>query len=309
VPKDERNCRNTTLQGKSSTLSWVWVGDLVVYLSLRVVGTLATASVASGCAQVPKMPPDFMLPVREIVLNAACELRASLLEIKYRHPSFLNHPWTISISVTPKIDSEVSLRAGLTGKSSSVSVPFFNTWAVGSGPGAEYDMKGHTDGGVSYSVKSAQLLDEPGYPLPCDRSSPTYNALAAQLGIYDWLSRTAAAAEGPMSNLTKIDKPTYNSQIVATWDGAGSFTYNQPFGTDFLGFMGSYKIDESVAVAFVAEANPPTRPIRTLPTGAPYATVVPESAGAVSAVTQSRLDTLSLQQSIVNLQTALGRRR
>ena len=282
-----------------------------MYLSLRVVCTLATVSVAGGCAQVPKMPPDFMLPVREIVLNAACELRASLLEIRDKHPSFLKHPWVISISVTPKVDSEVSLRAGLTGKSSSVSVPFFNTWAVGSGPGAQYDMKGHTDGGVAYSVKSGQLLDEVKFPLQCDRSSPTYNALAAQLGIYDWLSRTAAAAEGPMSKLTRIDKPTYNSQIVALWDGAGSFTYNQPFGTDFLGFLGSYKLDQSVAIAFVAEANPtpPTRPIRTLPTGAPYATVVPEAPGTITAVTQNRLDTLSLQQSIVNLQTALGRRR
>jgi hypothetical protein len=262
-----------------------------------------------GCAQVPQMPPDALLPVREIVLNAACELRASLLELRRAHSAFLNHPWAISISVTPKIDSELSLRAGLTGKSTTLARPYSNTWIGGAAPGVEYDMKGHTDGIAAYNLKSEQLLDEVGFPLKCDRSSATYNALAAQLGIYDWLKRTAAAADGEMGKLTKLDKPTYNSEITATWDGAGSFTYSFPFGTDFLGAMGSYKIDEAVAVAFTAEPNPPPRKIRTLPTGAPYASVNGETPGNVSVAAQSRLDLLSLQQSIVNLGTTISRQR
>ncbi|WMT76313.1 hypothetical protein [Bradyrhizobium sp. Ash2021] len=269
--------------------------------------SLCAAAAMGGCAQVPGMPGNFMLPVREIVAHAVCELRFALQDAKIYHPSFLAHPWAISITVTPKVDSEVSLRAGLTGKSSSVSVPFFNTWVAGAGPGAEYDMKGHTDGGVSYIVKSGQLLDDSKYPLPCRRDSASYHALASNLGIYDWLSRTAAAAEGDISKLTKIDKPSYNSQIVATWDGSGSFTYNQPFGTDFLGAMGSYKIDESVAILFTAEDNPPRRPIRTLPGGTPYSSV--NAGPGVSAATQNRLDILGLQQSIVNLETAINRRR
>jgi hypothetical protein len=263
----------------------------------------------AGCAQVPGMPPDYMLPVQDIVLHAACELRTSLTEIKTAHPSFLAHPWAISIGVTPKIDADLSLRAGLTGKSSSVTVPYFNTWVVGSAPGAQYDMKGHTDGGVSYSIKSSELLDEKKYPLNCDRSSAKYHALASQLGIHDWLNRTAAAAEGPISKLTRIDKPTYNSQVIATWDGSGSFTYNYPFGTDFFGAYGQYKVDESVAIGFTAEPNPPTRKVRTLPGGTEYSSIPVPTAAPVSIEAQNRLDLLSLQQSIINLETALGRRR
>jgi hypothetical protein len=269
--------------------------------------SLCVAAAAVGCAQVPKMPGDFMLPVQEIVLHAACELRFALQDARIEHPSFLAHPWAISISVTPKVDSEVSLRAGLTGKSSSVTVPFFNTWAVGAAPGAEYDMKGHTDGGVSYVVKSGQLLDDKTYPLPCRRESASYHALASGLGIYDWLARTAAAAEGRIGKLTKIDKPTYNSQIIVQWDGSGSFTYNQPFGTDFLGAMGSYKVDESVAIIFVAEANPPSRPIHTFPGGTPYSSL--RTGTGLSAATETRLDILGLQQSIINLESAINRRR
>jgi hypothetical protein len=276
--------------------------------SSRACAVFAIAYFTCACAQVPQMPPDYMLPVRDIVLNAACELRASLLVIKTTNPSFLNHPWAISITVTPKIDSEVALRAGLTGKSTSITRPYFNTWTAGAGSGAQYDMKGHTDGSAAYNVNSDQLLDEVKYPLKCDRASPTYNALASQLGIYDWLNRTAAAAEGEIGKLTRIDKPSYNSQIVATWDGSGSFTYNFPFGTDFLGALGSYKIDESVAIAFTAESKP-TRKIRTLPSGAPYASDTSSAPGNITAAAQQRLDLFSLQQSIVNLETAFSRRR
>jgi hypothetical protein len=298
---------NATLQRKSfvhilidvgaSSMSYLWRGFFV---------PLITALVC-GCAQVPQMPPDYMLPVREIVLNAACELRSSLQHISQTNPEFLSHPWAISISVTPKIDSELSLRVGNTGKSTTLTKRYFNTWILGNAPGAEYDMKGHTDGSAAYNVKSDQLIDEQKYPLTCDRASPTYNALAAQLGIYDWLNRTAAAAEGSIAGLTKIDKPTYNSEIIVTWDGAGSFTYNYPLGTDFFGFMGSYKIDESVAVAFTAEPKP-TRKIRTLPNGTEYSSV-DTGPGSVSPAAQSRLDLLSLQQSITNLENAVNRRR
>lgn len=283
---------------------------MIMRFGWRACVAIATVAVGAGCAQVPGMPPDSMLPVQEIVLHTACELRSSLIEIKLKHPSFLAHPWAVSVTVTPKIDSELSLRAGLTGKSSSVTTaPYFNTWAIGTGPGAEYDMKGHTDGAVSYSMETSQLLNETAYPLNCERASEKYHALASQLGIYDWLKRTAAGSEGPISKLTKVDKPTYNSQVVATWDGSGSFTYNYPFGTDFFGLMGSYKLDEAVAVAFTAEPNPPTRKVRTLPGGTEYSSIPVETAGPVSPAAQSRLDFMGLQQSITNLETAIGRRR
>ena len=257
------------------------------------------------------MPPDFLLPVQQIVLHTACELRFALRDISVSHPEFLQNEWAIAISLTPKIDTEVSLRAGLTGKSTSSSTkPFFNTWIVGGAPGAEYDMKGHTDGSAAYTMTSTDLLDKNDkHPLECDTSSTAYNALARYLGIRDWLERTAAAAEGDISKLTKLDKPTYNSEITITLDGSGSFTYNYPFGTDFLGAFGSYKLDEAVAVAFTAEPSKKMVKVRTLPAGAEYSSVSASSPSVVSAAAQSRLDTLSLQQSIVNLQTAIERRR
>ena len=275
----------------------------------RAFGTTMIASASCGCAVTPGMPPDFLLPVQQIVLHAACELRGALREIRVSHPSFLNHQWAISITLTPKVDTDVSLRAGLTGKSRSVASRFFNTWSAGNAPGAQYDMKGHTDGSAAYSVRSIDLLDDANkIPLNCDTSSPVYHALARQLGIRDWLERTAAAAEGDLSRLTKIDKPTYNSQIVITWDGSGTFTYNYPFGTDFLGGLASYKLDETLSIAFTPSEGP-KKPVRTLPTGTEYSSVAVGAPGVLSPAEQSRLDLLSLQQSIVNLQSAITRRR
>jgi hypothetical protein len=274
---------------------------------LGVVGSLVAGGVTCGCALTPGMPPDFLLPVQQIVLHAACELHDALRDIRVSHPSFLKNQWAISVSLTPKIDTEVDLRAGLTGKSSSGTAPFFNTWSVGNAPGAEYDMKGHTDGAAAYALRSEDLLNERTFPLKCDTSSPTYNALAHQLGIRDWLERTAAAAEGDISKLTKLDKPTYNSEIIITWDGSGTFTYNYPFGTDFLGLLGSYKLDETLSIAFTPE--PSKQNVRTLPTGTEFSSISSGTPSVVSAAAQSRLDLLSLQQSIVNLQTSLSRRR
>jgi hypothetical protein len=276
----------------------------------RGAGAILSGSVlVAGCASPPGMPPDFMLPVQEIVLHSVCELHFALEDISASHPSFLKTPWAISITLTPKIDTEGALRAGLTGKSTSLSnAKFFNTWSVGNAPGAEYDMKGHTDGTAVYLTKSTVLLDKTKQSVNCDTSSTAYHALTRHLGIRDWLERTAAASEGQISGLTKLDKPTYNSGITIQVDGSGTFTYNQPFGTNFLNAFGSYKLDESVAIAFVAEPVPMTVRVRTLPSGAEYSSVS-TAPGTISSTAKSELGTLGLQQQIINLQTAIERRR
>ena len=270
----------------------------------RSAATIVFASVFSAhCATPPGMPPDFMLPIQNIVLHSVCELRFALRDISVSHPSFTKTEWAISITLTPKIDTEGALRAGLTGKSTSLPNPkYFNNWSV-NGPGAEYDMKGHTDGTAVYLVTSAILLDkENKRPLDCDTSSTSYNALTRYLGIRDWLERTAAAAEG--SGLTKLDKPTYNNGITITVDATGTFTYNYPFGTNFLNAMGSYRLDQSVAIAFTADPAKKVVVVRTLPSGAQYSS---ESSAptVVSSAAQSSLQTLGLQQQIINLQTAI----
>lgn len=221
---------------------------------VRVAALCVALFQVSDCATPPGMPPDFLLPVQQIVLHTTCELRFALRDIADTHPSFLKNEWAIAITLTPKIDTEAALKAGLTGKSTSLTKPIFDTWSVGNAPGAEYDMKGHTDGMASYNLTSTVLLDKHHkYPLECDTASTAYNALTRYLGIRDWLERTAAAGEGGIGKMTHLDKPTYNSEITITMDGSGTFTYNYPFGTDFLGALGSYKLDESVAIAFTAQ--------------------------------------------------------
>jgi hypothetical protein len=277
---------------------------------VRSAGAVVCGSLlAAGCAVPPGMPPDFLLPVHQIVLHSVCELHFALEDISVSHPSFLKTAWAISITLTPKIDTEGALRAGLTGKSTSLSnAKFFNTWSVGNAPGGEYDFKGHTDGTAVYFTKSTVLLDKTKHPVNCDTSSTAYNALTRYLGIRDWLERTAAASEGNLSGLTKLDKPTYNSEITIQLDGSGTFTYNQPFGTDFLNAFGSYKLDESVAIAFVAEPAKKIVTVRTLPSGAEYSSAS-SAPTTVSSAAKSELGTLGLQQQIINLQTAVERRR
>jgi hypothetical protein len=277
---------------------------------VRSMGAILVASMfAASCATPPGMPPDFLLPVQKIVLHSVCELRFALRDIAISHPSFLKTEWAIAITLTPKIDTEGAFRAGLTGKSTTLPNPkYFNNWSV-NGPGAEYDMKGHTDGTAAYLVTSTALLDkENKHPLDCDTSSTAYNALTRYLGIREWLERTAAAAEGSIGGLTKLDKPTYNNGITITVDATGTFTYNYPFGTNFLNAMGSYKLDESVAIAFTAEDVKKTVHVRMLPSGAQYSSVS-VAPSAVTTAAKSRLDTLGLQQQIINLQTIIQQQR
>jgi hypothetical protein len=271
--------------------------------------TLFSSALLASCAVAPGMPPDFMLPVQQLIVHAVCELHFALEDINRTHPSFLKNAWAISITLTPKVDTEGALRAGLTGKSSSLSGPkFFDSWTVGNAPGAEYDIKGHTDGTAVYLTKSTALLNKKYQSDNCDTSSVAYNSLTRYLGVRDWVERIAAAADASPGGLTQLDKPTYNSEITIQIDGSGTFTYNQPFGTDFLNGYGSYKLDEAVAIAFVAEPAKKTVTVRTLPSGAEYSSVS-AAPTTISSAAKSELSTLGLQQQIINLQTSVERRR
>src|SRR5260221_1377754 len=139
----------------------------------------------TSCAVIPDMPPDLALPVHDIILHAACELRAALISIRQTNPSFKSSSWAIAISLTPKIDTELSIRGGLTGKTAAGTPLRFGSWILGAAPGVEMDSKGHRDGSASYSLHASQLLDAKKYPLQCDNSSVTYHVLARNLGIQD----------------------------------------------------------------------------------------------------------------------------
>jgi hypothetical protein len=258
--------------------------------------TLGFLSVA-GCTVTPGMPPDYALPVAEIIRHAVCELRLALRKIDHSNPSFRPSDWVVQITLTPKVDAEFSARAGLTGRSTTLTQKYFNTWTVGAAPGAQLYAKGHTDGSAAYTIRSSDLLDRQGkLPIDCDREAPRYHALVRNLGIFDWLSRTASAVEGDVAKLARLDKPTYNAQIIIKFDGAGNYTYNFPFGTDFAGLYLGYALDESLSIAFTPAVKAVR--VRTLPE-APLSSAVP----AVATIEEkSRLDFLQLEQTLRNLQ-------
>jgi hypothetical protein len=69
-----------------------------------------------GCAILPDLPPDWALPVQEIVLHTACELQFALntLERVSDPKRFDPTNWTIKVTLNPKVDADIQPGAGLT---------------------------------------------------------------------------------------------------------------------------------------------------------------------------------------------------
>src|SRR4051794_28586841 len=103
-----------------------------------------------GCAMLPDIPPDFVLPVDEILAQAACELRDTLIYLD-RSPQlkrFKPREWLITINIAPKVDTNINAAVGWTRKSPFVGSPTrVTTWAI-SGPGIQGDAKGQRSSGV-----------------------------------------------------------------------------------------------------------------------------------------------------------------
>ncbi|MET4802826.1 hypothetical protein [Bradyrhizobium sp. LB11.1] len=285
------------------------------------------------------MAPDISLPLKAIVLHATCELRDALAAFKdpppgqYLPPRFPEH-WSMSIQLTPKVDTDFNARAGLTGttKGPSDKKTYFNTFSV-VGPGAGVDIKSWKNGAVTYYVSGHDLLNPALPPIDCTDARSTLHALAQDFGIHDWLRRLIDSAnQNELNGLVTFDKPTFGAQLTIRLDGAGNFTYNFPLGTNFGNVGGWYEVDEILSIAFTPDpkpapeavqfpalppktkgpplsenfttfrenANPPFRPaprIRQPRRAAPAA--VPQG---VSPEAKSRLDSQQLEQTLRNLQ-------
>jgi len=265
----------------------------------------ATCLLLGGCAAgiMPAVPQDYSFPVSEILLHSVCELRHAFHELQVKHPKFPADKWVFGISLNPKAEKEWSVSLGLTGKSQVPPANFFNSWALG--PGVQADVKGHRDGSASYTVKSAQLLEDVKYPLECDTVSENYHVLSQHLGIQAWLETLVSATDvGGLSKLTQVDKPTFNSQIVIVWNTSGSFTYNFPLGTDVASATGKYTQDETLTI-LITKATAETIKVQTLPVGGNFHN------GKISAATtttidsaQQRLDQMQLEEILRNLQVS-----
>ena len=84
----------------------------MVYLA-RFVAALAFLSTA-GCAIYPDIPPDWALPVREIMLHTACELKLSLIDLQPISDPKRFDPtnWTIKVTLNPKADADIQPAPG-----------------------------------------------------------------------------------------------------------------------------------------------------------------------------------------------------
>ncbi len=102
---------------------------------------------------MPDLPPDWALPMQEIVLHTACELQGALRGLDHRvNPKqFDANGWTIKVTLNPKLDADIQPGAGLTRRVPTIaSAPRFSNFVVGPGNGVTADVKGSKTGSVDF---------------------------------------------------------------------------------------------------------------------------------------------------------------
>lgn len=267
-----------------------------VVISVAIVGSLQ-----SGCSVFPPdLPADPELPVHEILMNATCELQDSLRFLDQKKFSrFKPRQWIINVTVLPKVNNEVSGGVGYSGKSASIPTKYSSSWLIGSGPGLNVDAHGQRDAGVTYTMKSLELIATK--ELPCDYSSPNYHTLAQYLGVGRWLVRTAAAME--QNPVVELDKPNFNSEVTIKFAGDGSFSYAYPFGGASASLSGSYSLDEQLQISLIPADPPPVHyHITTLPVGdLPKSVVTNRSTVSVTQTARQRGDIVQLNATLRSL--------
>jgi hypothetical protein len=249
-----------------------------------------------GCSLVPDIPPDFALPVQEILAQTACELQTSfntLQDSPYRS-RFKPGQWLVTVALTPKADIDVNAGGGWTRKSPYIGSPVrFASWAINS-PGILLDDKGERSSGINFNFSSNKLMADK--TLICPPPTSSAHVLAQHLGVGEWLLRTAQALS--VASSASVDKPLFDTDITIKLSGNGTYTYTFPPGTDIVTFGGSYSVDEQLNIIMV-----PTTPKQVI-----RAVTLPIQQGQTSVQStvqlesaQSRLDIIQLQQAIQSL--------
>jgi hypothetical protein len=266
------------------------------------LSALAVSIFISACSVLPDMPPDFALPVHEILLHSSCELQDAFKSLTApEFNRFKPRQWLINMSLTPKVDTEITPGIGWIRKSPTTLNPArLTTWTIGAAPGIQFDGKGERTGTVYYTYKSSALMDDKS--LDCTRSTPSINALAQHLGVGEWLRRTATAVS--VAKSVNIDKPSYNSDITIKFSGSGSYTYLFTPGTDLASLAASYSLDEQLNISMTPIAETKKLKVVTLPVGENFKG--PKEQQVITSVTtqsaQSRLDLIQIEQAIKSLQ-------
>lgn len=215
---------------------------------------------------MPDLPPDWAMPEQEIVHHSACEVQGALrylAQLPAAKSVFAPSEWTVKISLNPKIDADTSASAGLTNKSPGLSTATrFVTWVAGGPGGATAETKGERTGNLDFVFDAKKLMADDA--LDCEHEPFALHSLTKRIGIEDWLVRSVEAAARTRS---KIDKPSFSSDVFMKFSGSGSYTYTFPAGTNLLGLGGYYQLDETLNVNLTAKT--PTNHIVaiTLPPG------------------------------------------
>jgi hypothetical protein len=251
----------------------------------------------SACAYIPELSDEDELPVQDILTHAICELKTAFTQLEST-PGFKAKEWAISISLTPKTDIELAANIGATYKSTfNTKALNFNTWTLGS-PGAQFDVKGHRDGSVTFLVHSSQLFDGK-HPVICP-SGPSNNSFMQKLGIEEWLARLMTTDEYGVSKITNMDKPTYNSEIIIKFDvGTAGATFFGPYASITPSVLGAHTRDETLSIAMTPD--PVKHHIQTLPIGNIQKNFAGPPPSIISLGARQRLDTIQTDSILRNL--------
>lgn len=233
--------------------------------SIAKAAVVAFGCSISACTVVPDIPPDWALPMKEILLHAACELRAALIGLDGRtNPDqFDARGWKIKVTLNPKVEADARPGAGLTRKVPSVPGALkFGTWVVGANNGVEADLRGQKFSSVDFKFDSETLIKE--VELPCDQETLSYHSLTKQLGIREWLYRSADAM---VLTRSAIDAPSFTADVYIKFGGSGSYTYTFPPGTDLASLGGYFQLQETLTINFTAKAKVDKFTVISLPRG------------------------------------------
>jgi hypothetical protein len=213
---------------------------------------------------MPDLPPDWAMPELEIVHHSACEVQSALRYLADVHPPksvFVASDWTVKITLNPKVDADIAPNGGLTRKTIRNPTHVTN-WVFGGGNGATAEMKGERTGNLDFVFDAAGLIKD--NTLDCLHEPFALHSLTKEIGIQDWLVRSVAAG---VNTHSKIDKPSFSSDVFMKFSGSGGYTYTFPAGTNMLGIGGYYQLQETLNVNLIAK--PPIVRIiaTTLPPG------------------------------------------
>lgn len=265
--------------------------------AFRGVCAALVVACLGACAVIPEIPPDFALPVRAIVAQAACELRDAFIAIDAtpEFKRFKAKQWQVSITLLPRAEVGLNASGGLTRR--TLNNPLrFTTWAL-NGPGIQLDDKGIRSSGITYNFVSGRLMTD--RTLVCPPDYPSIHVLAQHLGVGRWLFRSAETLL--VASSLSADKPNYNSEITIRWSANGSYTFTFPGGTDLASLGGSYSLDEQLNISMIPIADKETLEVTSLPNSQQYTKRVTSRVFVVAP--EVRQDLQGIETAIRKLQT------